>query len=80
MGFTPSQEDPFYELTKPTADETPAQPTTPQKPELDAQPASEFIDEEIKLEKRKELAKNIRILLLGQAESGVCFFTDALCI
>ena len=80
MAFVPSQGDPFYEMMKPPADETPAQRTARQKRELDAQRASDLIDEEIKQERRKKAKTIIRMLLLGQAESGACYFAAVLCI
>ena len=49
---------------------TPAQHTARQKRELDAQPASDLIDEDIKQERGGKTKNIIRTLLLGQAESG----------
>jgi guanine nucleotide-binding protein subunit alpha len=72
MVFLPGPTDPFYELMQPPIDETPAQKTARQKRELDAQRVSDGIDEDIKLERarsRKE-RKIIKVLLLGQSESG----------
>jgi hypothetical protein len=72
MGFSPETSDPFYDLMLPPLDETPAQMMARQKREMDAQRISDRIDEEIKRQRsvvKKE--KNIvRVLLLGQAESG----------
>lgn len=57
---------------RPPLDETPAQTTARQKRELDAQRVSDKIDEDIKQERL--LAKRdkniIKVLLLGQSESG----------
>jgi hypothetical protein len=72
MVFTPGPSDPFYELMQPPPNETPAQKTARQKRELDAQRHSDKIDEDIKQERVE--AKNqrgvIKVLLLGQSESG----------
>ena len=72
MVFLPSPTDPFYELMKPPPDETPAQKTARLKRELDAQRVSDSIDEDIKEERAKERKRKniIKVLLLGQAESG----------
>ncbi|KAF8902591.1 heterotrimeric G protein alpha subunit [Gymnopilus junonius] len=72
MGFLPGPTDPFYEFMLPPSDETPAQKTARLKRELDAQRHSDSIDEDIKLE-RAEAKKErnvIKVLLLGQSESG----------
>ena len=72
MVFIPGPSDPFYELMQPPANETPAQKTARQKRELDAQRHSDGIDEDIKQE-RAEAKKQrgvIKVLLLGQSESG----------
>jgi len=72
MGFNPSPSDPFIEFMRPPPDETPAQATARQQRELDAQRRSDAIDEGIK--QARELAKKeknvVKILLLGQSESG----------
>lgn len=72
MGFLPGPTDPFYEFMQPPPDETPAQKTARLKRELDAQRVSDGIDEEIKQERAMERKKKhiIKVLLLGQAESG----------
>jgi len=72
MGFLPGPTDPFYELMQPPIDETPAQKTARQKRELDAQRVSDSIDEDIKLERARSRKdrKIIKVLLLGQSESG----------
>lgn len=72
MGFTPTDTDPFAELLRPPPNETPAQTTARQKRELDAQRISDQIDEDIRrhramIKKEKNI---IKVLLLGQAESG----------
>jgi len=70
MKFTSG--DPFIEFMLPPPDETPAQRTARLKREQDAQQVSDRIDEELKQE--RALAKKeknvIKVLLLGQAESG----------
>ena len=72
MGFLPGPTDPFYEFMQPPPDETPAQKTARMKRELDAQRHSDSIDEDIKLERAKvDKQRNvIKVLLLGQSESG----------
>lgn len=72
MPFLPGPTDPFYELMMPPADETPAQKTARQKRELDAQRNSDIIDEDIKQERAlsKKERKVIKVLILGQSESG----------
>lgn len=71
MVFLSGPTDPFYELMHPPPDETSAQKTARLKRELDAQRVSDSIDEDIKQERAKEKKKNvIKVLLLGQAESG----------
>ncbi|KAF8221182.1 heterotrimeric G protein alpha subunit [Tricholoma matsutake] len=64
--------DPFIEFMLPPPDETPAQKTARLKRELDAQQVSDRIDEEIKQERllAKKEKNVIKVLLLGQAESG----------
>jgi hypothetical protein len=68
----PGPTDPFYELMHPPPDETSAQTAARLKRELDAQRVSDSIDEDIKQERAKEKKKKnvIKVLLLGQAESG----------
>ncbi|CAK5278367.1 unnamed protein product [Mycena citricolor] len=71
MAFT-SPDDPFYELMRPPPDETPAQMTARIKREADAQRISDNIDEDIKRDRnaQRKARKELRILLLGQGESG----------
>lgn len=81
MGFASNDDsDPFYEMMKAPANETPSQATARLKRELDAQNISDQIDEEIRnhraqLKKEKNI---IKVLLLGQAESGT-FSSAPLC-
>jgi len=72
MGYLPGPADPFFDLMQPPVDETPAQKTARQKRELDAQRVNDTIDEEIKQERAKLKKEKtvIRVLLLGQSESG----------
>lgn len=73
MVFVPGPSDPFIELMQPPPDETPAQMEARLKREQDAQKVSDTIDEEIK--KERAMAKKeksiIKVLLLGQSESGM---------
>lgn len=80
MGFVPGPTDPFYELMQPPADETPAQKTARLKREFDAQRVSDSIDEDIKQERarQKKEKKVVKVLLLGQAESGESQPMDAI--
>ncbi len=76
MVFHPPETDPFYELMKPPPNETPAQMTARMKREADAQRVSDAIDEDIKHARniqRKERSI-VKLLLLGQAESGTSLF------
>ena len=72
MVYTPPDVDPFNELMKPPPNETPAQMTARIKREADAQRVSDLIDEDIK--RARSVAKKqraiVKVLLLGQAESG----------
>ncbi|KAF9564079.1 heterotrimeric G protein alpha subunit [Agrocybe pediades] len=72
MGFLPGPADPFFEFMSPPIDETPAQKTARLKRELDAQRINDAIDEEIKQDRAnaKKDKKVIKVLLLGQSESG----------
>lgn len=73
MGFLPGPTDPFYEFMSPPLDETPAQATARRVRESNAQRVSDIIDEQIKQEKiqSKKGKKIIKVLLLGQSESGM---------
>ncbi|KAJ7135441.1 heterotrimeric G protein alpha subunit [Mycena crocata] len=72
MAFPPTEADPFYEKMRPPLDETPAQMTARLKREADAQRISDNIDEDIKRDRaqQRKARKELRILLLGQGESG----------
>ncbi|KAF7292858.1 G-protein alpha subunit [Mycena indigotica] len=64
--------DPLAIFTRPPPDETPSQLTARLKREADAQRISDNIDEEIKRDRaaQRKARKELRILLLGQGESG----------
>ncbi|KAF7329875.1 G-protein alpha subunit [Mycena kentingensis (nom. inval.)] len=66
------QPDPLAILMRPPPDETPSQLTARLKREADAQRISDNIDEEIKRDRaaQRKARKELRILLLGQGESG----------
>jgi hypothetical protein len=72
MAFNANEADPFYEIMRPPPDETPAQMTARLKREADAQRISDNIDEDIKRDRaqQRKARKELRILLLGQGESG----------
>ncbi|KIY49771.1 G-alpha-domain-containing protein [Fistulina hepatica ATCC 64428] len=72
MSFHPAPNDPFLEFMRPPHDETPAQRTARIQREHEAQLISDEIDEDIRRQRvRLKKEKNvIKILLLGQAESG----------
>jgi guanine nucleotide-binding protein alpha-1 subunit len=76
MSSIEGEDDPFHEFMRPPPNETPAQMTARLTREEQESRANEAIEEDIKRQKalsRKE--RNIvRVLLLGQAESGVCIF------
>lgn len=72
MGFLPHPSDPFYDLMKPPEDETPAQKTARLTREADAQYINNAIEDQIKEDraKMKREKEVIKVLLLGQSESG----------
>ena len=73
MGFLAGPSDPFYQLMQPPPDETPAQATARRIRELDAQRTSDEIDEALRREHSNHIKKEknvVKILLLGQSESG----------
>ena len=64
--------DPFEAVLRPPPDETPAQRDARIRAEQNAKQVSDAIDEQLRAE-RADLKKNkpdVRILLLGQSESG----------
>lgn len=72
MGYAEGHNDPFIELMRPPLDETPAQMMARRKREQDAQRISDRIDEQIKKDRMqsKKEKEVLKVLLLGQAESG----------
>ena len=72
MGNAAGQNDPFIELMRPPPDETPAQMMARRKREQDAERVSDRIDEQIKRDRMqsKKEREVLKVLLLGQAESG----------
>ncbi len=67
-----SSNDPFEAVLRPPPDETPAQREMRILAEQQAKQVSDAIDEQLRVE-RAELKKNrpdVKILLLGQSESG----------
>jgi hypothetical protein len=72
MGNSAGQNDPFIELMRPPPDETPAQMMARRKREQDAERVSDRIDEQIKRDRMqsKKEREVLKVLLLGQAESG----------
>jgi hypothetical protein len=81
MPFIPGTADPFYEFMKPPIDETPAQKTARITRELDAQRTNDTIDEQIKQERAnsKKDKRAIKVLLLGQSESGEPQYSSRSC-
>ncbi|TRM66873.1 guanine nucleotide binding protein, alpha subunit [Schizophyllum amplum] len=72
MAFIPPPNDPFFELMRPPPNETPAQMTARLEREREAQRINDSIEEDIRNHrarlKREKAA--VKVLLLGQAESG----------
>lgn len=81
MGFRPHPSDPFYDLMKPPEDETPAQREARLTREADAQRVNDAIEDRIKEDRArsKREEKVIKVLLLGQSESGVCSLHSVSC-
>jgi len=77
MGFLPHPSDPFYDFMKPPEDETPAQKTARLTREADAQSTNNAIEDQIKEDraKMKREKKIVKVLLLGQSESGEYFIS-----
>jgi len=73
MGFLPHPSDPFYDLMKPPEDETPAQKTARLTREADAQRVNDAIEDRIKEDRARTKREEelIKVLLLGQSESGM---------
>ena len=64
--------DPLARALAPPLDETPEQRTMREENETEARRVSERIDEQIRLEKQADSRKKVpvKVLMLGQAESG----------
>jgi len=68
-----SSNDPLDEVLKPPSDETPEQRELRLEREAEAKRVSLAIDASIKAERHARRKKRIvRLLLLGQSESGMC--------
>lgn len=68
-------DDPLDEVLRPPADETPDQRDIRLAREEEANSVSQAIDAEIKAERLASRKRRIvRLLLLGQSESGACLF------
>lgn len=67
------EQDPLATWTLPPTNESPAEYLARQKAEVEAKKRSELIDEGIRLDKavlRKERKALVKVLLVGQSESG----------
>lgn len=77
----PPDVDPFLQFMRPPPNETPAQMTARLKREADAQRISDLIDEDIR--QARNVAKHernvVKLLLLGQAESGRSPYSSRSC-
>ena len=63
--------DPLSRVLEPPPNETPEERAVREEKEAEARRVSEHIDEQIKSEKQKSRSKaQVKVLLLGQAESG----------
>ncbi|KDR75295.1 hypothetical protein GALMADRAFT_268845 [Galerina marginata CBS 339.88] len=69
---TPEKDDPFISVMAPPENETPAECEARLAAEAEAQKRSDAIDEEINRQRieNKKAPKSVRVLLLGQSESG----------
>lgn len=75
----PSNDDPLAFFTRPPDGESPAERAAREKREAEERRVSEKIDEELKLERatmKKKAENEVRVLLLGQSESGKRRFTS----
>ena len=75
------QDDPFAHFTKPPPDETPDERARRLSEEQDAAKRSKDIDDALAAEKREleRKSKMIKVLLLGQAESGKSTTLRSMC-
>lgn len=74
-----SSDDPLALALAPPRNETPEEKETRERAELEARRISDGIDEQIRQERAalKKKKKPVKVLLLGQSESGV-FFTSSI--
>ncbi len=72
--FRPSDPDPLAAAIAPPPNETPAARTARLRAEAEARRVSEEIDEQLKAERaaRRRQRPCVKVLLLGQSESGLC--------
>jgi len=73
--------DPLTQITAPPVDETPEQRRAREREEANAKKISEQIDEALKAEREEGKAKRknrLKVLLLGQSESGTFKFPRSL--
>ncbi|KAL1731550.1 guanine nucleotide binding protein, alpha subunit [Schizophyllum commune] len=72
MAFVPPRDDPFIEFMRPPPNETPAQMTARLQREREALRIHDSIEEDIRNHRArmKRESKVVKVLLLGQAESG----------
>ena len=74
MGAT--EQDPFAIFHTPPPNETPGERAEREARESEAKRVSDLIDDQLKAEKAamKKQKHVVRVLLLGQSESGMCSF------
>lgn len=71
----PPDDDPLALAIAPPPDESPEQREARLSAEAEARRISEVIDEQLRIEKathRKRRSQTVKVLLLGQSESGAC--------
>lgn len=73
--------DPLTLALQPPPGETPAQKETRERLEAEAKRISDEIDEQLKAEERaaKRKKRPVKVMLLGQSESGECFVVKGWC-
>jgi hypothetical protein len=72
----PAEDDPFDAVLRPPADETPEQRAVRIAKEAEATRINQQIEESLHLERQRQRKKKVvRVLLLGQSESGASTFT-----
>ena len=70
--FRSSEHDPLAAAIAPPSNETPAERTARLSAEAEARRVSDEIDEELKRTARRRQRPCVKVLLLGQSESGLC--------